>query len=175
MAEAQSIQWFPGHMAKTRRKIQEDIKLVDVVAELLDARVPPKQLQPCAAGHHPAQAQGGALKQKRIWRTRPRLPSGCPITPARGRRPSPWRAKPAKGWAPFIPRSGRCCKPQIEALGAEGHGGPPHPRDGGGHPQRGEILLYQPDDSGGRRRQGGCAGQARRHPAEPVVHRGQRL
>ena len=40
MAEAQSIQWFPGHMAKTRRKIQEDIKLVDVVAELLDARVP---------------------------------------------------------------------------------------------------------------------------------------
>ena len=46
MAEAQSIQWFPGHMAKTRRKIQEDIKLVDVVAELLDARVPQSSSNP---------------------------------------------------------------------------------------------------------------------------------
>ena len=33
MAEAQNVQWFPGHMAKTRRKIKEDLKLVDVVAE----------------------------------------------------------------------------------------------------------------------------------------------
>ncbi len=34
------IQWFPGHMAKTRRVIQEHMKLVDVVIELLDARIP---------------------------------------------------------------------------------------------------------------------------------------
>ena len=34
------IQWFPGHMAKTRREIEEDLKLVDVVVELLDARIP---------------------------------------------------------------------------------------------------------------------------------------
>jgi len=34
------IQWFPGHMTKTRRKIQETIKQVDVVIELLDARIP---------------------------------------------------------------------------------------------------------------------------------------
>ena len=40
MAEVQSIQWFPGHMARTRRKIVEDLKLVDAVAEILDARVP---------------------------------------------------------------------------------------------------------------------------------------
>ncbi len=40
MSESMSVQWFPGHMAKTRRKIAEDLKLVDVVAELLDARVP---------------------------------------------------------------------------------------------------------------------------------------
>ena len=62
MAEIQSIQWFPGHMAKTRRKIQEDLKLVDIVAEILDARVPKKQLQPRAAGNHPAQAQSGAAQ-----------------------------------------------------------------------------------------------------------------
>ncbi len=35
-----NIQWFPGHMAKTRRMMTEDIKLVDVVIELLDARIP---------------------------------------------------------------------------------------------------------------------------------------
>lgn len=34
------IQWFPGHMAKTRRLIAENLKLVDLVIELLDARIP---------------------------------------------------------------------------------------------------------------------------------------
>ena len=36
----QTIQWFPGHMAKTRRKIAEQLKLIDAVAEIVDARVP---------------------------------------------------------------------------------------------------------------------------------------
>ncbi len=35
-----NIQWFPGHMAKTRRLISENLKLVDLVVELLDARAP---------------------------------------------------------------------------------------------------------------------------------------
>lgn len=35
-----NIQWFPGHMAKTRRMISENLKLVDLVVELLDARAP---------------------------------------------------------------------------------------------------------------------------------------
>ena len=35
------IQWFPGHMAKTKRLIIEHLKEVDVAAELLDARIPP--------------------------------------------------------------------------------------------------------------------------------------
>ena len=34
------INWYPGHMAKTKRQITEDLKLVDVVIELLDARIP---------------------------------------------------------------------------------------------------------------------------------------
>lgn len=34
------IQWFPGHMAKTRRLIAENLKLVDIVFELRDARIP---------------------------------------------------------------------------------------------------------------------------------------
>ena len=40
------IQWFPGHMAKTRRIISEHLKLVDVVIELLDARVPQSSRNP---------------------------------------------------------------------------------------------------------------------------------
>ena len=34
------IQWYPGHMTKARRMMQEDIKLIDIVIELVDARVP---------------------------------------------------------------------------------------------------------------------------------------
>lgn len=40
MSEMQNIQWFPGHMTKTKRKIQESLKLVDAVAEIIDARIP---------------------------------------------------------------------------------------------------------------------------------------
>lgn len=35
-----SINWYPGHMAKTKRQIIEDLKMIDVVVELLDARIP---------------------------------------------------------------------------------------------------------------------------------------
>ena len=35
-----NIQWFPGHMAKTRRMISDNLKLVDVVIEIVDARLP---------------------------------------------------------------------------------------------------------------------------------------
>ena len=35
-----NINWYPGHMAKTKRQITEDIKLIDIVVELLDARIP---------------------------------------------------------------------------------------------------------------------------------------
>lgn len=40
MEDMKDIQWFPGHMAKTRRMIAKSLPLVDAVAELLDARLP---------------------------------------------------------------------------------------------------------------------------------------
>lgn len=46
MIEAPSIQWFPGHMAKTRRLIQQNLKLVDLVVELVDARIPVSSRNP---------------------------------------------------------------------------------------------------------------------------------
>ena len=39
-SQKQTVQWFPGHMAKTRRLIKESLPLVDCVTELLDARIP---------------------------------------------------------------------------------------------------------------------------------------
>ena len=41
-----NLQWFPGHMAKTRRLIEENLKLVDIVIELLDARIPQSSKNP---------------------------------------------------------------------------------------------------------------------------------
>lgn len=35
-----NVQWYPGHMAKARRMMQENIKLIDVIIELVDARIP---------------------------------------------------------------------------------------------------------------------------------------
>lgn len=41
-----SIVWFPGHMAKTRKQITEDLKMIDVVVEVLDARIPNSSQNP---------------------------------------------------------------------------------------------------------------------------------
>ncbi len=40
MENSMNINWYPGHMAKTKRQIMEDVRLVDIVIELLDARIP---------------------------------------------------------------------------------------------------------------------------------------
>ncbi|MCF0135869.1 MAG: ribosome biogenesis GTPase YlqF [Lachnospiraceae bacterium] len=54
----QNINWFPGHMAKTRRMMEENIKLVDVVVEVVDARIP-------------ASSKNPYLDQ--LWNRRPRI------------------------------------------------------------------------------------------------------
>ena len=41
-----NINWYPGHMAKTKKQIQEDLKIVDVVIEILDARIPESSQNP---------------------------------------------------------------------------------------------------------------------------------
>ena len=40
MMENMNIQWYPGHMTKTRRQIEADLKQVDAVCEIVDARIP---------------------------------------------------------------------------------------------------------------------------------------
>ena len=50
MQNQMNINWYPGHMAKTKRQITEDLKLVDVVIELLDARIPKSSQNPDIQG-----------------------------------------------------------------------------------------------------------------------------
>lgn len=46
MTEQQTIQWFPGHMARTEKQIAKDLKLCDAVVEILDARIPVSSRNP---------------------------------------------------------------------------------------------------------------------------------
>lgn len=44
--ERMHIQWYPGHMTKTRRQMESDLKLVDAVCEIVDARIPVSSRNP---------------------------------------------------------------------------------------------------------------------------------
>ncbi|MDE5859382.1 MAG: ribosome biogenesis GTPase YlqF, partial [Oscillospiraceae bacterium] len=46
MTEIPSIQWFPGHMTKTKRMIKASLPLVDAVVEIIDARIPESSRNP---------------------------------------------------------------------------------------------------------------------------------
>ena len=46
MTENMNIQWYPGHMTKTRRQIEADLKQVDAVCEIVDARIPVSSRNP---------------------------------------------------------------------------------------------------------------------------------
>ena len=46
MADKQNIQWFPGHMTKALRKIKDNLRAVDLVAEIVDARLPMSSRNP---------------------------------------------------------------------------------------------------------------------------------
>lgn len=48
--DAQNIQWFPGHMTRTRRQIEAQLKIIDAVVEIVDARIPVSSRNPDLAG-----------------------------------------------------------------------------------------------------------------------------
>ena len=54
-----NINWYPGHMAKTKRQIIEDMKLIDVVIELLDSRIPISSQNPNIAEITKNKKKGG--------------------------------------------------------------------------------------------------------------------
>ena len=72
-----AIQWFPGHMAKARNQVQEKLKLVDIVLEIVDARIPISSQNPMLAEiieHKPKimilnKADLADPKQTEAWQT----------------------------------------------------------------------------------------------------------
>ncbi|MCQ2451192.1 MAG: ribosome biogenesis GTPase YlqF [Clostridia bacterium] len=50
MDNTQNIQWFPGHMAKTKRQIEGTVKIIDAVVEIVDARIPISSRNPDLMG-----------------------------------------------------------------------------------------------------------------------------
>lgn len=64
----QNLQWYPGHMAKTRRLIDANLKLIDVVVEILDARIPFSGRNPHFDEYYKKQAKTACFKQSRPCR-----------------------------------------------------------------------------------------------------------
>ncbi len=65
-----TIQWFPGHMAKARREVQEKLKLVDFVIELVDARAPYSSQNPMLQQLLNNKSKMLVLMKKRLSRSR---------------------------------------------------------------------------------------------------------
>lgn len=111
--QKQTVQWFPGHMAKTRRIIKESLALVDGVVELVDARIPYSSSNP---------------ELDQIIKNKPRiiLLNKCDIAEpyatklwidyyeSRGKYAIPVDCKTGKGMGSFIPTVKKALKKVIE-------------------------------------------------------------
>ena len=141
-----NIQWDPGHMTKTRRMMEENLKLVDAVCEILDARIPISSRNPDIDA---------------ICGTKPRLVILNRID----------MADPAmvKKWAEYFKSRGMAAAAFREAAAVRGKGtGRKTAQDHGrGHPECREVHLYQPD-RGTKGRKGGKP--PRRHARQTVDH-----
>ena len=74
--EKMNIQWFPGHMTKAQRMIEENIKMVDAVCEILDARIPFSSRNPDIdrlSGDKPRLIILNTMKQRARWEDRSEL------------------------------------------------------------------------------------------------------
>ena len=107
-----SIQWFPGHMAKTRRLMADSLRLVDILVELADARIPVSSRNPeigRLAGQKPrvlllnkCDAADDAMRAPACPRSRPTAAAGadwgrfCRLCARRSRRSLP--NAPPRAW-----------------------------------------------------------------------------
>ena len=87
----QNINWYPGHMKKTRELIQENLKAVDLVIELLDSRIPISSRNPIIDELVGDKRRIVLLGKSDPIRKRPR--SGSVILAGRGIKP--WPSMPA--------------------------------------------------------------------------------
>ncbi len=124
MTEAPSIQWFPGHMAKTRRLMRESLRLVDIVVEVIDARIPISSRNPELpelVGKKPriillnkCDAADEAITQK--W---------CEYYKERGITALPTDCRSGRGIKQFVPAVKEVLRPLLERRAQKGMQGAP--------------------------------------------------
>ena len=117
--EKMTIQWYPGHMTKTRRQIEADLKQVDAVCEIVDARIPMSSRNPdidAICGSKPRiivlnrmdLADPAATKKWEAW------------FKGRGMAVIATDCKSRKGIADFTPAARIACKEKLERDAARG-------------------------------------------------------
>lgn len=119
MQTNQNIQWFPGHMTKTKRMIEASLKLVDAVAEIKDARVPVSSTNPdidSLVGNKPR-----IILLNKCDMADPKATSRwVAFYKSKGITALPIDCKSGRGLDRFIPECRRILKPQIERKQARG-------------------------------------------------------
>ena len=119
MDEKMNIQWYPGHMTKTRRQIEADLKQVDAVCEIVDARIPVSSRNPdidAICGNKPRiivlnrmdLADPNATK---LWTTHFKSKGMAVVVTD---------CKTRKGIADFTPAARIACKEKLERDAARG-------------------------------------------------------
>lgn len=123
MAENQmNIQWFPGHMAKTRRQIGEMLPLIDLVAEIIDARIPMSSRNPELSEWVKSKPRIILLNKcdmaddEKTARWVERLNDENTLA-------IPIDCKSGKGFDKFLPAVKRILAPRLEQFKAKGMGG----------------------------------------------------
>jgi len=119
-----NVQWFPGHMAKARRMMQESVKLVDVVCEIADARIPISSRNPELDGLLAGRPRLLVLNRTdladpavtKLWTAAFRA-GGVPVIET--------DARSGKGVSGFLPAVRSLLSDRIAALEAKGQGGRP--------------------------------------------------
>ena len=119
-----NVQWFPGHMAKARRMMQESVKLVDVVCEIADARIPISSRNPELDG-----LLAGRPRLLVLNRTDLADPAVTKLWTAAFRAEGvsviETDARSGKGVSGFLPAVRALLSDKIAALEAKGQGGRP--------------------------------------------------
>ena len=124
MTEAPSIQWFPGHMAKTRRLMRESLRLVDIVVEVIDARIPISSRNPELPGLVGQKPRVVLLNKcdaaddaiTRDW---------CSYYKEQGIVAIPTDCRSGKGIKQFVPAVKEILRPQLERRAQKGMQGAP--------------------------------------------------
>ena len=115
----QNIQWYPGHMTKTRRQIERDLRLVDAVAEILDARIPLSSRNPDIASLTAGKPRV-ILLNKCDMADRRATKAWVEALSSERTRAIPVDCRSGRGVEQFVPALRELLSARIEALRAKG-------------------------------------------------------